>query len=159
MTGAMTIHLVRHAKAGSRSDWAQPDELRPLTPGGVAQASAIADRLRRRPVKRILSSPYVRCMQTVEPLAEALGLEIEQNHALGEDTEPEHTWALLRQLAGTEAVLCSHGNVIPDAVDRAVREGAKVVGRQTGNRKGSIWDLETDGDGAVTSVRYTPPPE
>ena len=38
-------------------------------------------------------------------------------------------------------------------------QGAKVVGRQTGNRKGSIWDFETGKDGAVTSVHYVPPPD
>jgi 8-oxo-dGTP diphosphatase len=158
MAEAMAIHLVRHAKAGSRSDWAQPDELRPLTPAGMVQAAAICALLRDRPVKRVLSSPYVRCVQTVEPLADALGLELEHHHALGEDTDPNHTWELLAELAGTEAVLCSHGNVIPDAVDRAVRSGAEVLGRMTGNRKGSVWTLETDEHGVVKTVRYTPPP-
>ena len=84
----MTLHLVRHAKAGYRSDWAQSDELRPLTAVGEAQALALADLLRHHPVKRILSSPYVRCMQTVKPLAKALGLEVEEHHALGEDSRP-----------------------------------------------------------------------
>ena len=154
----MAIHLVRHAKAGSRSDWAQPDELRPLTAGGALQATAIADLLRDRPVKRILSSPLVRCVQTVQPLADALGLEVEQHPALSEEADPEDTWALIRELNGTEAVLCSHGNIVPEVVDRAVRAGAEIVGQETGNKKGSIWMLEIGEDGSVSSVRYTPPP-
>jgi 8-oxo-(d)GTP phosphatase len=153
----MTLHLVRHAKAGSRPDWSQPDELRPLTPAGFQQALAIRDLLKDRPVKRILSSPVVRCVQSMEPLAEALGLEVERHPALGEDTDPDDTWALLAELAGTEAVLCSHGNVIPPVVDRALRTGARLLGHGRGDKKGSIWTLETDESGAVITAAYTPP--
>jgi 8-oxo-dGTP diphosphatase len=154
----MALHLVRHAKAGSRSDWAQPDELRPLTAGGQLQADAIAELLRPRPVKRILSSRFVRCIQTVTPLADALGLEVEEHPALSEEADLDDTWALLAELAGTEAVLCSHGNVIPEVVERALRSGTHVVSDRQGNKKGSVWTLELDGDGTVTTAAYTPPP-
>jgi len=153
----MALHLVRHAKAGSRSEWSQPDELRPLTAAGIRQALALRDLLQDRPVKRILSSRFVRCLQTVEPLAETLGLEVEQHPALSEETDLDDTWALIAELAGTEAVLCSHGNVIPEIVDQALRSGARRIGHGGGDKKGSFWTLETDESGDVTSAAYTPP--
>src|SRR3984893_7464329 len=77
-------YLVRHAKAGSRRDWEGPDECRPLTAAGRLQAAAIAERLRARPVTRLLSSPYLRCVQTLEPLAKELGLVVECDDDLAE---------------------------------------------------------------------------
>ena len=68
----MTVYVVRHGKAGSRSGWTEPDDQRPLTKAGRRQAGALADMLAGDHVTRVLSSPYVRCRQTVEPLAERL---------------------------------------------------------------------------------------
>jgi len=62
------MYLVRHAKAGSRSAWSGPDDLRPLTKTGRRQADALGDLLAERRVTRVVSSPSVRCRQTVEPL-------------------------------------------------------------------------------------------
>jgi 2,3-bisphosphoglycerate-dependent phosphoglycerate mutase len=66
------IFLVRHA----HSDYS-PDEMRALSASGVAAAERVADVLAERGVTRIVSSPYTRARQTVEPLARRLGLEIE----------------------------------------------------------------------------------
>ena len=38
----MSLFLVRHAKAGNRSEWQGDDHIRPLTPKGWRQAEAIA---------------------------------------------------------------------------------------------------------------------
>ena len=78
----MTIYLVRHAKAGSRKAWTGDDELRPLSKAGRAQARALAKRLAADGITRIFSSPYVRCRQTVEPLAERSGVPVEASEAL-----------------------------------------------------------------------------
>ena len=72
----MPLYLVRHAKAGNRSKWVGPDELRPLTKSGREQADRLAGELADEPITRILSSPYVRCMQTVEPLGRKRGVEV-----------------------------------------------------------------------------------
>lgn len=56
--------LVRHAHAV----WT-PDEQRPLSPAGLAQAQRVADVLAAEPVDVIYSSPALRAMQTVLPLA------------------------------------------------------------------------------------------
>lgn len=153
----MALHIVRHAKAGSRADWAQPDELRPLTPAGRQQAAGLVAELVEHPIKRVLTSRFARCCQTVEPLALELGLDVEQHPALAEEADLDDTWALLEELAGTEAVLCTHGNVIPPVVDRALRRGATLAGEH-GNKKASVWTFELDPDGRITTARYTPPP-
>src|SRR5437588_2192990 len=102
----MSILLVRHARAGSRKNWDGPDEERPLSKKGRRQAEGLVERLGGYPAKRVLSSPYVRCIQTVEPLAKQLGVEIEPRPELAEGAPIDAALALLRDLAGTTAVLC-----------------------------------------------------
>jgi 8-oxo-dGTP diphosphatase len=142
----MAIHLVRHANAGSRPDWHQPDDLRPLTSAGLVQATTVADALADRGVERILSSRYVRCVQTVQPLADRLGIEVEVHRALAEEASLEQSWALLEDLAASagEIVVCSHGNVIPSLLDRLQRRGIAVDGAEWSCAKGSIWTVEVE---------------
>lgn len=150
------LHLVRHAKAGSRSRWAEDDELRPLSAPGKRQAAAIAERLAvsEPPVGRVLTSRYARCWQTVAPLAERLGLALETSSALAEEADLDEAEALMWELTrGTaQAVLCTHGNVLDELVDRLVASGARRDGPASG-KKGSTWVLH---DGVLT---YVPPPE
>src|SRR3712207_3914931 len=80
----MTVLLVRHASAGDRNRWDGPDEDRPLDEQGRAEAEGLVDTLAGFPVSRILSSPYVRCAQTVEPLGVARGLPVEPSDELAE---------------------------------------------------------------------------
>ncbi len=152
----MGVHLVRHAKAGSRSRWAEDDELRPLSAPGKRQAAAIADRLAvsEPAVGRVLTSRYARCWQTVAPLAERLGLALETEPALAEEADLDQAEALVVALAGgtAPAVLCTHGNVLDELVDRLTAAGARRDGPPSG-KKGSTWVLH---DGTLT---YVPPPE
>ena len=60
--------MVRHAKAGDRGEWSGDDRMRPLTKSGQRQAEGLANLLDREPIDKILSSGYLRCVQTVEPL-------------------------------------------------------------------------------------------
>jgi len=66
-----TFYLVRHAHA----DWT-PDENRPLSAQGRADADRVADILQRYPIGTIYSSPYQRARQTIAPLAIRLGLPV-----------------------------------------------------------------------------------
>lgn len=156
----MAVHLLRHAKAGHRHEWSQPDELRPLTSAGTQQALALRDALGQLPVKRILSSRYLRCVQSVQPLAERLGLEVEVHPALAEEADLDDTWNLVEELAetGADAVLCTHGNITPPVLDRLSRRGGRVIGDDPSNKKGSAWTLEGDGAGRLTTATYVPPP-
>lgn len=150
----MAIHLVRHAKAGSRPDWGQPDELRALTDAGRVQAEALAGKLAPFEVTRILSSRYARCTQTVEPLAVTLGLRVEEEPALAEEADLDDAWALVESLAaaGTEAVLCSHGNIIGPLLDRLHRRGVRLDGDEWSCKKGSVWRVEVEGGDFVRAV-------
>ncbi len=78
------VHLIRHAKAKNRLQWTEPDDIRPLTKRGRREALAIAERLQQDPPNRLVSSPYARCIQTLEPLALALDLPIETTDGLAE---------------------------------------------------------------------------
>ena len=150
------VYLVRHAKAGNRSSWSGADEERPLTKAGIAQARAITKWLAKRPVPRVLSSPYLRCVQTVEPLAAALDLKVEELEALSEGTPFQAALDLLDEVPD-HTVLCSHGDVILATVDALVRRGLAVKG-QPDWRKGATWVLHRDKDGRWATGRVVLPP-
>ena len=65
----VTIYLIRHAKAGDRDTWLDDDRLRPLSGRGHRQARLLIDVLEDATFDRVLSSPFVRCMETVVPIA------------------------------------------------------------------------------------------
>lgn len=136
----MALHVVRHADAGHG-----PGDDRELNDLGRAQAGRIADLLVAAGVGRILTSRYPRCLQTVTPLADRLGLAVEIHDDLAEEADPQDAWTLLASLAGEEAVVCSHGNIISPVLDRVLRRGAEIQGEWS-CRKGSIWTLHPDPD-------------
>jgi 8-oxo-dGTP diphosphatase len=132
----MAILLVRHARAGKRGTYAD-DTIRPLDTKGRKQATRLAALLAARPVRRILSSPYTRCVQTVEPLAAALNLGIELRDELAEGAPAAAVRELLEELRDTdgEACLCTHGDVI-----------AELIGYDRPAKKGSVWVLDPTRD-------------
>lgn len=74
----MRVVLVRHGPAVDREDPAcPPDPDRPLTPEGRARTRAAAAGLRALDVRPdlVLTSPYVRAVQTAEIVCEALALD------------------------------------------------------------------------------------
>jgi phosphohistidine phosphatase SixA len=117
----VSVVLLRHASAGDREKWEGDDRLRPLDKRGRKQAKALRDRLLAYGVTRVLSSPYVRCMETVEPL----GLDIELDERLAEGAPREDTLALLAEADG--AVACTHGDVIENVLGRSLKKGEAVT--------------------------------
>lgn len=150
------LYVVRHAHAGSRDQADGPDHLRPLSERGERQAQALIEVLGEAGITRLVSSPYTRCMQTLEPLAAALGLAVEADGRLAEGSGFGPALALAEELAGETAVVCSHGDVIPDLLEALVRRGMEL---QDPARwpKGSTWVLTRDDEGFV-KARYLPPP-
>jgi broad specificity phosphatase PhoE len=151
----VTLYLVRHAKAGSRKDWEGADRDRPLSGKGRRQAEGLVDLLADRPVRRVLSSPYLRCVQTVEPLAEKLGLPVEKVDALAEEADPAEAVELLRGLAGTTAALCTHGDLIPPILDTLAAADGLPLPPGYPFAKGSVWELDVL-NGRWLAARYLP---
>jgi 8-oxo-dGTP pyrophosphatase MutT (NUDIX family)/phosphohistidine phosphatase SixA len=155
----VTIDLVRHAKAGDRALWTHPDGLRPLTGGGRAQARAIAAREAGSSVAKILSSPFVRCTQTVAPLGERLDLAVETDERLSEGADAATALRLLldRSVHG-QLVACTHGDVMMFGIEQLLDEGVRLRGTKVDYKKGCTWRL-TATDGVFTSARYLAPPK
>jgi 8-oxo-dGTP diphosphatase len=151
----MAQYLVRHAKAGSRNGWIGPDEARPLTRAGREQAEAIMRALAERPVPRALSSPYRRCVETLQPLATKLGLPVEMVEVLAEGVSAAVVVEFMTALPD-DSVLCSHGDVIPAVIDVLASRGMAVDGEPDW-RKGVTWVLERDGDEFVRAHALPPP--
>ena len=152
-----SVHLIRHAKAKNRQTWSEPDHLRPLTKRGRREADAIAVRLGDEALTRLVSSPFVRCVQTLEPLAIALDLPIETTELLAEGADGERAADLLLSLAATgEVACCTHGDVLCDVVDLVAGSGVALDGPRVAP-VASAWVL-TAIDGRFTQARFVDQP-
>ena len=123
----MPLLVIRHARAGDRAEWQGDDRKRPLDKRGRRQAQALVDELAEFPLTRILSSPYDRCVQTVEPLAAERGLQIEVRDELGEERQYLEGAALARSLAGEPVALCVHGGLSDAAFGERQKKSETLV--------------------------------
>ena len=140
----MIVYLVRHARAGHRETWdGDDDTLRPLDERGQRQAEALVTQLAERDFSRIVSSPYVRCMQSVEPLAEARSLDVEAVDALAEGAGEAAALELFRSL-DAPAVACVHGDLAQMLLGENLKKGATAV-------------LDVSADGVEVLERLDPP--
>ncbi len=155
MSTSEVVYLVRHAKAGERRVWEGDDLERPLSKKGWRQAEALGKRLAAKGATTLYSSPYVRCVQTLEPLGDRLGasVQVEQRLCEAEPFEP-----VLELLADVEdgAVLCSHGDIVPDVMRALARRGMEVQ-TPADWRKATVWVLTRKGD-RITKGKVWPPP-
>jgi 8-oxo-dGTP pyrophosphatase MutT (NUDIX family)/phosphohistidine phosphatase SixA len=137
------IIALRHAKALGRDEWKGKDSERPLAPRGRRQARAIVGPLLAFGAQKIISSPAVRCVKTVAPLAASLDLKIEKTARISQDAweagrSDPRTIIGERVRARKPAVLCSHGPVLPDIMN----EIALATGTLRGSYLGSASALE-----------------
>jgi 8-oxo-dGTP diphosphatase len=151
----MTVWLVRHGSAGSRKAWVGPDQDRPLDSKGRRQAERLAQLLKTVPARSVRSSPYLRCIETVAPLAGALGVQVDVCAELAEGHELDAI-AVLRSHARDDVVLCTHGDIVPALLEWMGAEGGRVPRRARWS-KGSTWVLDAK-RGRFTTARYLPPP-
>ena len=140
----MIVYLVRHARAGHRESWAgEDDRLRPLDERGQRQAEGLVAQLAERDFSRILSSPYVRCVQSVEPLAEARALTVEAADELAEGAGEAAALELFRSLDEL-AVACVHGDLAAALLGENLKKGATAM-------------LDVFADGVEVLERLDPP--
>ena len=160
MTGC--VLLVRHGLAGDSSAWVGDDLLRPLDETGWAQAEELVRLLARFEVESIISADVLRCTQTVEPLASAIGLAIKEDELFsqhGYPTQEHETLNRIRDLGASldTTVVCSQGEVIPDLLKRLAAED-HVDLPEGASKKGSVWALNFEGR-KLFSAEYFPPPD
>lgn len=151
------LYFVRHAKAGDRAAWKGDDRLRPLSKEGRRQADSLARRLARLTTGNLVSSPYERCLQTVQPLSAVLRQPVLEDERLGEMKGFEGALALIGELPDG-SVMCSHGDVIPETIDALHRRGCAIIGEPNW-RKASVWVLTRDDTGHVVEATAWEPPE
>ncbi|WP_143532624.1 NUDIX hydrolase [Saccharothrix sp. ALI-22-I] len=156
-----TVLLVRHAKAGKRDHWQGDDDLRPLSSAGWRQASGLGAMLPLWKPVRVHSAPRVRCVETVQGVAEDLGLGVLLEPRLSEEGYwPDREAGLVRLLEIADGVgtpvVCSQGGVIPDIVSTLADLGGLSLGG-TPCKKGSTWLLafRRPGPGWSTSDSHT----
>jgi 8-oxo-dGTP diphosphatase len=139
------LYVVRHGNAGVRAKWKGPDKKRPLTGRGREQALQTADFMARHPVSAIISSPALRCIQTVQPLAETLGVEVATSKKLKETMTVDPIRDYLSGLGPGAVVLTTHKDWIGPLIKDLDNRGIRLRGPRQWP-KSSIWVFDmTDG--------------
>jgi phosphohistidine phosphatase SixA len=121
------ILLVRHASAGDRYEWEDDDRLRPLDERGRRQASQLVDLLEQYEVTRLFSSPALRCVQTVEPFAQARGFDLEVRDELSEERQDLDGPTFVASLHDVDAVLSCHGGLSEAICGESQKKGEVIV--------------------------------
>jgi 8-oxo-dGTP diphosphatase len=154
--GGRVRYLVRHADAGDKRAWTGHDDDRPLSDLGQREAHALVELLAGYPVGEIVSSPAVRCVQTVQPLADRHRLDVRVDGALSVDAELELPMSMLLDPDRDGMVLCTHGELIKPLLSKLHDLGAPI-GERVRAPKGSVWVLDSV-NGSVARASYLPPP-
>jgi 8-oxo-dGTP pyrophosphatase MutT (NUDIX family) len=150
-----TVLIVRHGTAGSKSRYKGDDEKRPLDKHGRAQAESLVGVLLAFGANMVYAADRVRCHQTLEPLAEELGVTIHNEPLLTEEAYAENRKAARHRFleiaaAGGTPVICTQGRVIPDLIAWwCERDGVRPD--KSRNRKGSTWVLSLAGERLVAA--------
>ena len=152
-----TVLIVRHATAGSRKRNNGEDHKRPLDKHGQAQAESLVGQLLAFGATSVYAADRLRCVQTVEPLAEELGVQVAVEPNLTEEDyweDPRRARERVLDIAGAGGtpVICTQGKVIPDLIGWwAARDGIRPDDSR--NRKGSTWVLSL-ADGALVAADH-----
>src|SRR5262245_47225148 len=149
-----TLYLIRHAHAGDRHRWQGDDHERPVSSKGAVEIKAVTKALTKAKVGRLFSSPAKRCIQTLEPTGEKMGLEVEVRKELREGADPVRLIELMEKFVDDTPAFSGHGDVIPEVIHLLVRRGMELE-EPVGNTKGSWWLLEHDGE-QFTAARWHP---
>jgi 8-oxo-dGTP pyrophosphatase MutT (NUDIX family) len=132
--------VIRHAWAGHAREWVGDDARRPLDDRGRRQAAAFVTQLAPFQLTRIVTSPFDRCVQSVEPLAAARGLELTVADALAEGEGAEGVRTLLLGLHGTATAVCGHGPELTPLFGE-MKKGATVIVEPASGALGELGRL------------------
>ena len=156
-----TLLVVRHGTAGSKARYKGDDRNRPLDKRGRAQAESLVGQLLAFGATDVHAAPRVRCHQTVEPLAEELGVVVADEPTLTEEAYADGHGPARRRLLEIAAgsgtpVVCTQGKVIPDLIAWwCDRDGVRPD--KSRNRKGSTWVLSMAGGTLIAADHIASP--
>jgi 8-oxo-dGTP diphosphatase len=158
------LRVVRHAHAVGRGHWRKDDRHRPLDARGAAQAAALVPLVTAYGVSRVVTSPSVRCTDTLAPFAERAGLRMRLRDGLSEEGYAAAPDRAARHLAktigrGEPAALCSHRPVLPDLLSALAASAGDDVTRDAltgaaehGMGKGEVLVAHVRGTGEASQV-------
>lgn len=152
-----SVLVIRHGTAGIKSRYKGDDRNRPLDKRGRAQAESLAGQLMAFGATDIYSADRARCVQTVEPLAQELGVKISIEPSLTEEayaSDPQSAYSRMLDIAASSPtpVICTQGKVIPHLREWwCARDG--LLPSDWGNRKGSTSVLSLS-RGRLIAVDY-----
>jgi len=146
------LYLVRHAHAG----WT-PDEGRPLSARGSADAQRVADLLQPLPISAVYSSPFRRARDTVAPLAARLGLPIDEIDDLRErelGTAPTDSFMAAVKATWEDPTLAFPGG---ESNAAAQRRGVAVIRDLLDRHPGGQIVVGTHGNLLVLIIQHFDP--
>ncbi|WP_286930991.1 MULTISPECIES: NUDIX hydrolase [Aeromicrobium] len=113
---ARTLVVLRHAKAVPRDAFDGGDRDRPLAAAGHDRAKELVPLLSAFGVRRIVSSPATRTVQTVDPYVAATDELLELDDRLVEGASPAKVERAVEALLGTKrpTVACTHRPTLRD---------------------------------------------
>lgn len=135
----MPLLFVRHATAVPSAGWTAPDRERPLTGIGRREATHLAAACAPYDLSQVVCSPALRCVQTVEPVARARGIEVRTTADLGEGRRLAAR-DVVASLRGADALVCTHNDVLHVIVRALVRQGVEVDGSPRW-KNAEVWAL------------------
>jgi phosphohistidine phosphatase SixA len=158
--GRVEVRLVRHACAGVKEEWEGPDELRPLDEAGHLQARALSQHLVPSRPTQLVSSPALRCVETLKPSAVGTGLDVTLEPALARTATRSEALEYVFDEGCDGAVLCTHGEILEFVLGATRAHEATIVAEQSDDEwlllKGSVWTLDIS-DARVWSLRHQIP--
>jgi 8-oxo-dGTP diphosphatase len=110
-----------------------------------------------------VSSPALRCVQTVAPLASRLGIDVERVETLRRegDAADLRTLVLALSLDPTEAVICTHGELMRPLLAGFRHNGTLITSAWSDDdwllAKGTFWTLTTGPGGRILAVDHRVP--
>ena len=155
------VMLLRHASAGERKLWDGNDTDRPLDEYGMEQSTVLAPLLAAYAPGRLISSPAVRCLDTLAVFADERGVQVELDTAFSEDDyDPVAAERLLDTLLAspTSSVVCTHGPVLIDVLERRFARLGQPPSGAARVPKGGAWVIHTDGRGTIVNWERIPAP-
>jgi 8-oxo-dGTP diphosphatase len=150
------LYFIRHAKAGNPEKWDGDDDVRPLSKSGINQAEGLVALLAPYRIVAVFSSPSLRCVQTVEPLARARRLAVQITPSLAVGSGLKGALQFIEDPKLRDVALSTHGDVVQELVEDLIKRQI-VKPSQGGLEKGSTWVVEIEGRSPVRA-RFIPAP-